>query len=286
MLKGLSFAPSDQYLRLLDEEAYGLGSLRKLGVTHLELRTREPSIADEMELARLCQQSGYGIALHPIWGGPFDLLGFDSDTESPIRHNLEMLLAAAGELASHQERPVVIVVHGPSFPGDDGHGRALGVAVVARFLHWAGEYVERQGWRVILGFENRPRVAGRAIVGDSHAETLKVVQEVGHGLVRITWDMGHSAVNALAGDDDLWPSEGFLERVCHVHVHDVKDGTDHYPLIYNGVPYSAYISRLAGLGYEGILAIELGDIVTRLGLDGRGAWEAIRSSIINLGKAL
>ena len=122
-------------------------------------------------------------------------------------------------------------------------------------------------------------------MGESHANTLKIVEQADHELVSITWDMGHSGVNAHRGTDDLYPSQAFLERTIHVHIHDLKDGIDHYPLLYDGLPYAEYIAQLEKVGYRGVLNLELPD-PSRLGLADSSVLADISESLANIDKAL
>lgn len=285
MVKGFSLHPSDKYLAFFAQQGDPIEYLLGLGVESLEFVVRDPCLSEELALVKRCQDAGYQVTLHPVWAGVFEVTEFADEPANEIRQNFEELFKTAGTLANRQEGPVIIVVHGPTYPTEAPEYYTLGINTMATFLHWAGNHAQRAGHRLLFGFENRPKIAGNAKMGESHANTLKIVEQADHELVAITWDMGHSGVNAHQGSDDLYPPQAFLERVIHVHIHDLKDGTDHYPLLYDGLPYAEYIARLAKVGYRGVLNLEVPD-PARLGLAGSGVLADISESLVNIDRAL
>lgn len=285
MIKGFSLHPSDRYLQCFGAHGDPVSFLLALGVQSLEFVVRDPSLPREISTIRKCQQAGYQVTLHPVWRDAFDVVQFSERLANEIRQNFEELFRLAGDLANHQQKPVIIVVHGPTYSGETQDYWELGIKTMATFLCWAGNYAEQKGHGLLFGFENRPKIAGRAKMGDSHANTLEIVERADHELVGITWDMGHSAVNANMSTDDLYPPQPFLEKVMHVHIHDLKGGIDHYPLIYDGLPYGEYIAKLADVGYQEVLNLELPN-PDRLGLGNSSVVADIRESLGNIGRHL
>jgi sugar phosphate isomerase/epimerase len=50
----------------------------------------------------------------------------------------------------------------------------------------------------------------------------------------------------------------WLSRLIHIHVHDVDaSGIDHFPLIYNRVPYTDWLSKANKAGFTGIATLEI-----------------------------
>lgn len=284
-MKGFSFEPRDSYLEVFAQEGNAIGFLWELGVGSLEFMIRDPLMCERLSFIRKCQEAGYQVTLHPIWAGPFEVLRFADDPTNEIRQNLAQLFATAGDLADRQGKPVLIVVHGPTFRGSEPNPREVGVKTMASFLHWAACHSQEHGQELLFAFENRPRFPDRAITGDSHADTIAIVEGADHERVAIAWDMGHSAFNAYQGTDSLFPSPAFLERVAHVHIHDLRNGVDHYPLIYGGFPYGECIRGLVAVGYRGVINLELTGM-DKLGLDGSRALADIRASFAVIDRAL
>ena len=285
MRRGFSLTRSGDFLEVFGGAEGALDFLRGVGVESLEFRAIDPSLGNELGLVRMCQERGFGITLHPVWEGPFDLMGFGVERGNRIRENFELLFEVAGDVAGGQDVALVIVVHGPTYPTEAERYYELGVRTMASFLRWAGRHVEDNAYRLVFGFENRPKIPDRAKMGESHSNTLEIVELADHGLVGITWDMGHSVRNVQLGVDGLYPSRAFLERVNHVHIHDLREGMDHCPLLYGGVPYEENIRRLADLGYGGVLDLEVPDL-TRLGLGGSSVVDDIRLSMERIATVL
>ena len=284
MEKGFSFHPVQGYLQLFAPQGEPLEYLLGLGVASLEFMVRDPRLSEELSLIERSQDVGCRITLHPRWEGVFDVTEFADEPTNRVLQNFEELFKTAGTLADRQDYPVVIVVHGPTYPSETQESYELGVRTMAKFLHWAGDHAQRTGQRLRFGFENRPKKLG-AKMGESHANTLEIVERADHELVSITWDMGHSAFNVYHGLDDLYPPRAFLERVSHVHIHDLRDGDDHYPLFYNALPYAEYIARLAEVGYRGVVNLELTDL-TRLELTSSDVLADIVASLAQIDGAM
>jgi sugar phosphate isomerase/epimerase len=54
----------------------------------------------------------------------------------------------------------------------------------------------------------------------------------------------------------LYPPEGLLPRIGHVHCHDVHSD-DHHPLVYNTVPWKDFIRLLINSGFDGSIILEV-----------------------------
>ncbi|HEY9765455.1 MAG TPA: TIM barrel protein, partial [Chroococcales cyanobacterium] len=75
--------------------------------------------------------------------------------------------------------------------------------------------------------------------------------------IQICWDMGHGVMNSLRYGLPKDPPEGFVQRVGHVHLHDITKGRDHHPLLYGHTPYRKYLRRLKHAGFDGTINLEL-----------------------------
>ncbi len=93
-------------------------------------------------------------------------------------------------------------------------------------------------------------------IGGTYAEVTELARAAGDEL-GITWDLGHTTWNHHAGHDDLWPSEHFLARVRHVHVHAVgANGRTHFALGHGQAPLAGFVERLLAVGYDGLWDLE------------------------------
>ena len=94
-------------------------------------------------------------------------------------------------------------------------------------------------------------------LGGTYAEVVEMARAAGPE-VGITWDLGHTTWNHQQGLDRLWPGPAFLERVAHVHVHDVgANGRTHFPLDQARAALEGFVERLKGVGYSGLWDLEV-----------------------------
>jgi sugar phosphate isomerase/epimerase len=90
-------------------------------------------------------------------------------------------------------------------------------------------------------------------IGDGYDELLEIVEQSD---VPATWDFGHAFMNSMRFGDELFPSKAFLNRVGHVHCHDVSK-TDHQPLVYRNVPWQHFLDKLLQAGFDGTVVLEV-----------------------------
>ena len=76
--------------------------------------------------------------------------------------------------------------------------------------------------------------------------------------IGICWDMGHYYHNVLCGYEagDL-PSDPFLQRVRHTHIHAVGNGEMHLPFSQGELPLKRYLEALRTVRFDGVLNVEL-----------------------------
>ena len=148
------------------------------------------------------QDAGFRVTLHAPSEGAFDVAAFAEASFDEVRRNWETFLAEANALGARQGGDLVLATHGAALPAVGAPWRELARRSTTAFLVWLVEHADNKGYGLRFGFENRPRVSGYTIAGDSHAEALAIVEEVearAPGAPRhlgTTWDMGHTAVNA------------------------------------------------------------------------------------------
>ncbi|MBU0511556.1 MAG: sugar phosphate isomerase/epimerase, partial [Chloroflexi bacterium] len=90
--------------------------------------------------------------------------------------------------------------------------------------------------------------------GERREDVLALVTEIDHPRLGICWDTGHDIRQGVPQD----PPKEWLERVDHVHIHDLDNsGEDHFPLVFGNVPNERWIKLLMDAGMEGTITLEL-----------------------------
>jgi sugar phosphate isomerase/epimerase len=248
--------------------------LREDGLRVLEftLNLATPDWPEIDNLVRACRALGFRLSFHAPYKGPYNPAGFSGSR----RQALERLFAPAVSYAAaiaRREGLTPLVVHGAK---GEGARESLACDTEA-FLAW----IEGQEPNLCPALELRVREHDMVKIGDSKADLMAIISRWRMPRGGICWDLGHDARN---GSESVPP--GFLERVGHMHVHDLSpDGEDHYPLLFGNVSYRAHLQRLRQVGYNRAIILELdGHVVSRLAGEDKSASERIlRDSLQKLG---
>lgn len=199
-------------------------------------------------LMKSCFELGLLLCFHAPYRKPFTLRGFSRGAHLEIQAAYRPLLAIAESWAQADTRRTEVVFHG----ADGAHEERPELRQdTIDFLTWVLETFPK----LTLALENRaPGKADTAKIGESWEELAAVIEEVNEARLGICWDMGHDVLH----DRRHLPQRSWLEKVVHVHVHDVDEhGTDHYPLVFDRVPYKQWLPALAGTGFAGCITLEL-----------------------------
>jgi sugar phosphate isomerase/epimerase len=239
--------------------------LRDVGLRVLEftMNLAAPDWWEVDELVRACLELGFKLSFHVPYKGPYNPAGFSG----PRRQALQRLLAPAVSYAAaiaRREGPTPLVVHGAK-----GEGARESLACdTAAFLAW----IDGQEPNLFPALELRVREHDVTKIGDSKADLMAIISRWRMPRGGICWDLGHDARN---GSESMPP--GFLERVGHVHVHDLSpEGVDHHPLLFDNVSYRAHLQRLREVGYDRAIILEVdGHVVSRIAGENKSASERI-----------
>lgn len=125
-------------------------------------------------------------------------------------------------------------------------------------------FIEVEQLPIRFALENNRKKDSKADPGNSCENVLKMVEEIDSPHLGICWDMGHyyanvaSSNDAIVADEKL-PSEEFLRRVIHTHIHGTgKNGRTHFPIVEsNHLAVEAYLAALGQCGYKGTYNLEL-----------------------------
>ncbi|MBQ1955365.1 MAG: MBL fold metallo-hydrolase [Clostridia bacterium] len=239
--------------------------LKGLGVSHIELRSVSPQDpSDEIyNLAEILWSNGFEITVHaslPTEIAPFSLYW----------SNLLPLLKKAKTCG----KTTVITVHS-AVSGDDSNKAPAAKKTNDILRLWSSE-VQTLGAKIALEI-NRDKQNGDPSVTCSGV--LEMISGTDPNSVGICFDFGHYFSNVRQKGEASLPSEEFLRRVIHTHIHALKNGKTHFPLGSDAeLPLPAYTEALVKAGYNGVFNFEP-DFPRYTDLSFR---EAIRSSITKI----
>lgn len=124
--------------------------------------------------------------------------------------------------------------------------------------------VEDENLPIYFALENNRSKDKSIDPGNSCKVVTEMVKRVDSKHLGICWDMGHLYSNLLVERElDMklghLPSEDFLKRVIHTHIHALNDvGRTHFPLTDEfKIPITEYVKALQNYGYEGVYNLEL-----------------------------
>jgi sugar phosphate isomerase/epimerase len=251
----IGFSEHESYRRLYGNRGV-VEHLRELGFdlveTPIGLETGTDALQDHV--AR-CLAAGLAVSLHPYSENTNSNPAFFSpERDSPCRRLHQRLLGFAAETSRRQRAPTLVTIH-PAVGGIGDSRRALVERSVA-FFSWAQEWCDEHGpdVQVVAELQISPNpTEPLQRIGDTYDELLAIVS---HSGVKACWDFGHAYLNAERYGVKLYPPDAFLQRVGHVHCHDVS-GDDHHPLIFNTVPWQSFVRLLLDRGFDEAIILEV-----------------------------
>lgn len=251
----MGFAQNADYRRLYGERDI-LPFLRELGVEVAEAPVG-PEIQPDVfrEHVACCVDAGIQVTMHPYSEGTiFNLAYFSDSHDNPCRLCHERFFSLAAEAAKRQQAPTLVNLHGAAGTSADARPHLVERSVA--FFTWARQWCRQYAPQVSVTAELQIRPnpdEPRQRIGDRYDELLKVAVRSD---VKACWDFGHAYWNAHNSGCPLDPPQELLNRISHVHCHDVKK-TDHQPLLYDTVPWRAFIKRLIDNGYDDRIILEV-----------------------------
>lgn len=128
-------------------------------------------------------------------------------------------------------------------------------AVTAQHLEALVSYAVKQNLAVHLVLENDHHTE-ESNAADCCDSVERIVKDL--PFVDICWDMGHYYSNVLTQKEaGALPSEAFLRRVRHTHIHAVGTQGMHLPFSLGELPLIPYLTALTAVGYDGVANAEL-----------------------------
>lgn len=236
-------------------------SLKSKGVDSIEIRKLPRKVSEEdFDLINASiekiWQAGMQITVHG------DLTGEKSgDTFLEIYPSMEYILK---NFKKYQAK-IVMTLHALQEPSKSTQKtqEELKEETISMLKKWA-KIVEEENLSVYFALENN-RSKDKAIdPGNSCKVVTEMVQRVNNKHVGVCWDMGHLFSNLheereLGMEKGGLPSEEFLKRVYHTHIHALnEDGRTHFPLTEEfKLPIDTYVKALQEQNYHGVYNLEL-----------------------------
>jgi sugar phosphate isomerase/epimerase len=234
-----------KWLRGGPPEAFLL-PIREIGVSILEFKLdlNAPDWPQIDALIAVCRALGFRLSFHAPHRGPYTVRSFSGIKRMRIQERFKPVIDYAAAVAAEQGT-TTLVAHGAK--GTEAREPLL--RDTEAFLSW----IETRAGGLRLALELRIQDPSVTKIGDSKRELLAFVSQSRVPRLGICWDIGHDARNGAAA-----APPGFIERVTHVHVHDLSPhGEDHHPLLYGKAPYRRALRHLRQIGYEGPVILEV-----------------------------
>lgn len=254
--------------------------LRRAGYGYVEFGT--DALVDDQPRAllrreaALCRQAGLGVAMHPYLGGDHNCAHFGKTDES--EQALCCILQTASEAARQSSSAVTVNLHPAEAayePRRDwpAEVRRCLLGRSRRFFAAAAERIADEPHVRVVVEHQVPPGNGEAImrIGDTWRELLQVVAETP---LEVCWDTGHYILSCRRHGQAEQPPQEFLERVGHVHLHDVRNGRDHCPVRVDSERIRHYVLALRRRGYRAGLTLEY----AREAMSEEGGFDAVAAN--------
>lgn len=102
------------------------------------------------------------------------------------------------------------------------------------------------------------RVTELGPVGTTYEEILHLVAQITSDDIGICWDLGHTHANYNIEKDLPYPTDDFISKVAHTHVHAVgASGRTHFPIDLQNGYIATGLKKLRQAGYSGVYNLEL-----------------------------
>jgi sugar phosphate isomerase/epimerase len=245
----ISFSMHPRWVGQEGLEAF-LAPLRNAGLSTLEFELDSHlGMWDETcKLMEQCFDLGMDLCFHAPYRLPHRIAGFSGNKRAEIVRDYQPLLDIARDWAKRTGGQKTVVFHGARGENEE-HSQLY--SDTHDFCLWL------LGTYPVLKFaleNNNPTETNVIKIGVTREEVLELVTGINSPQLGICWDMGH---DYLAKREDKLAPE-WLERIIHVHVHDVDpQGNDHFPLMFGKVPFARWLSALHQVGMKGIVTLEL-----------------------------
>jgi sugar phosphate isomerase/epimerase len=220
---------------------------------------------------------GLQLSFHAPYRPPHSLVGFSGEERSNIQNDTLPLFEIAENWAKQSDACNTVVIHAAI--GKEPADRKKLVSDTKTFLEWVLETFPH----LRLALENNhPARPGEVKIGVDPIDVLSIISSIASPRLGACWDLGHDYLRHIGVE----PTREWLEKVIHIHVHDVDHkGDDHFPLVFGNVPYKSWLQKWKMVGGKGKVILELKGGQLK---DGQPAeiTDALKKSITELSEVL
>ena len=180
--------------------------------------------------AALWLDAGKIVHPHPYTAGDANPAAFTPPSDGTVRRAFEQVVTTAKRLNRSNDEPLGLTYHPGTATGDDQPDRDELVARSRQFFAMVDD--------VLNDFDNRLRVVAETQLPASRdSDTTRIGDVPNESIVMATdrqsvgvcWDTGHYILSSERLDSPAFPPTPLIQQVEHIHLHDVRDDTDHQP---------------------------------------------------------
>ena len=194
---------------------------------------------------------------HPYTTGGADPAAFTPTRKETVRQAFEQVVTTANALKQTSDTPLALTYHPGSVTGEEQPDREELVERSSEFFAMADE--------VLADFEDELRVVAETQlpasrdsattrIGDVPEESIVMAENRQH--VGVCWDTGHYILSSERLDSPTFPPSSLIQSVEHMHLHDVREGTDHQPPEPGDDRLSEAINAAATMGHLRSITLE------------------------------
>ena len=258
--------------------------LADVGVDYVEYAVGSLEEREEAEIileaASTCATLGIGVAIHPYLSGKFNPANYSQG--SPCHKALQRALTLADQVSDVTGTVSPVVFHPAAAPYDISTDlEKMRQRLLDRSRAFAAELDRLVAERhpellAVLEHQVPPNPDEKLIrIADTYEGLLQVVR---NSNTPLCWDTGHYLLGVERHGQNLYPPPKFLEKVQHVHLHAVIDGSDHRPVVTESEVLAQYLKSLWQKGFRNGITLEY----SLEGLEAEGGLQTAVQQSINL----
>ena len=223
-----------------------LERLKEKGVTHIELHNAYPDSDQKsvLDAVKAVWSKGMKMTLHGCLKESF--------AEKSLLEIYPSITGILRNMPDYQEQ-IPLTTH--TYSGGNENPDALSARTEKTVSCWA-QMIEKEALPLFIAVElNRAKgLADPSVTCDG---VMRIVNAVGHRRVGVCWDMGHYYENFKNGIAAEMPTEDFVKKTVHTHIHGIGEKGTHCPIVLSRDQFLvSYLRRLKEAGYSGIYNLE------------------------------
>ena len=184
-------------------------------------------------------ESGLDVTVHAPFEGKYNPFYFEHGSDNETKKLYYELLFILDEISRMKGSSVNVNVHAASVSKDKAGVEEL-MDRSRIFFDWINEHIKKNLLNLNITCELLPQDKVKNKTGISQLELIELSEKLKED-IDFCLDMGHYYSNLISYSEKEFTSE-FLDRVSNIHIHDIINGSDHVPLIFDTIPYKKYFS--------------------------------------------